>query len=289
MEIRRLLNKAKMHEKKGQVEQAIQLYQTILEVFPRNQETINRLKKLRSEILQNSSADPKQDVINTAIELYSQGNIQQSLQSAQALLKIHPNEVMLFNICGICYSDLGQFNESIASYQNALKLQPDCVEVHFNLGNSYYGMGVFKSAIDSFKQALSINPSYDKAYFNLGTIYTDLAQLDLAIFNYKEALKINPNHAETYTNLGSIYKKEGQFNEAVENYRKALKIIPDFEELHYNLGTVLGVLEKFTEASPCLVPSEVKLLVFVLSGARARVVVHFPTQHHRPFLSVIGV
>ena len=102
MEINRLLKKAKAHEKKGQVEEAIQLYLTILEAFPKNQETIKRLKQLRSEILQNSSVDQKQYEINAVIELYSQGNIQQSLQSAQALIKKFPKEVILFNICGIC-------------------------------------------------------------------------------------------------------------------------------------------------------------------------------------------
>ncbi|MBT3777962.1 MAG: tetratricopeptide repeat protein [Pelagibacteraceae bacterium] len=248
MEIKRLLKKAKMHERKGQIEQAIQNYQTILDAFPKNQEAIKGLKKIRANILQNSSVDSKQDEINTVISLYFQGKIQQSLQSAKALLNIYPNEVMLFNLCGICYSDLGQFNKSIVSYKSALKLQPDCVDVHFNLGNCYKTMGEFELAIVCYKQVLRINSSYDKAYFNLGIIYTDLEQSGLAILNYKEALKINPNYGEVYTNLGDIYKKEGQFNEAVENYRKALKIIPDFTELHYNLGTALCALEKFNEA-----------------------------------------
>jgi tetratricopeptide (TPR) repeat protein len=98
-----------MHERKGQIEQAIQNYQTILDVFPKNQEAIKGLKKIRANILQNSSVDSKQDEINTVISQHSQGNIQQSLQSAKALLKIYPNEVILFNICEVCYSDLGQF------------------------------------------------------------------------------------------------------------------------------------------------------------------------------------
>ena len=74
MEINRFLKKAKAHEKKGQVEEAIQLYLSILESFPKNQETIQRLKKLRSEIIQNSSVDLKQDEINAVLVELAQTN-----------------------------------------------------------------------------------------------------------------------------------------------------------------------------------------------------------------------
>ena len=47
MNINQLLAQAKAYEQKGEIEEAIQLYLSILEVSPGNKKVIKRLKKLK--------------------------------------------------------------------------------------------------------------------------------------------------------------------------------------------------------------------------------------------------
>ena len=51
--------------------------------------------------------DPPQALIDSVIALYSNGQIQEALDTAGALIKDYPNEAILYNISGACYADLG--------------------------------------------------------------------------------------------------------------------------------------------------------------------------------------
>ena len=48
-----------------------------------------------------------QTQINSVIALYSNGQMQEALDSAEALTKDYPNEAILYNISGACNAGLG--------------------------------------------------------------------------------------------------------------------------------------------------------------------------------------
>ena len=45
--------------------------------------------------------------INSIIELFSSGHINEALNSVQTLTSQHPNEAVLHNISGVCYKATG--------------------------------------------------------------------------------------------------------------------------------------------------------------------------------------
>ena len=45
-------------------------------------------------------SQPPQALIDSVIELYSNGQIQEALNTVEALIKDYPNEALLYNICG---------------------------------------------------------------------------------------------------------------------------------------------------------------------------------------------
>ena len=51
--------------------------------------------------------------IKSVIELYSNGQIQEALDSVETLTKDYPNEPLLYNISGVCYKAIGQLKASI--------------------------------------------------------------------------------------------------------------------------------------------------------------------------------
>ena len=77
-----------------------------------------------------SAADPLQTQINSVITLYSNGQIQEALDSVEILTKNYPNEPLLYNISGVCYKAIGQLETAVNSFEKALAIKPDYIEVN---------------------------------------------------------------------------------------------------------------------------------------------------------------
>jgi len=77
-----------------------------------------------------------QTEINSVITLYSNGQIQEALDSVEVLIKDYPNEALLYNVSGACYAGLGQLDAAIKHYEQALEIKPDYNEAHNNFGNT---------------------------------------------------------------------------------------------------------------------------------------------------------
>ena len=184
--------------------------------------------------------------IDSVIELYSNGQIQEALETIEALSKDFPNNPLLLNISGVCYAGLSLMDDAVKSYEKAVAIKPDYADAHFNLGNILRDLGELDGAIKSFVKTIEIMPEYDEAQYNLGVTLQELGQLDEAIEQYEKALSINPENADLILNLGFIYQSLGQIDEAIEQYDNALTFDPDNAKVLNNLGNAhndLGQLD----------------------------------------------
>ena len=185
------------------------------------------------------SIDPPQGQLNTLINLYQKGQIQQALDSTKQLLSQFPNSSNLYNIQGAAYARLDHFDAAIDSYKKAIKIRPDLADTYNNMGVALNDKGDLDAAIDSYKDALKIKPDYADTYYNMGNTLNDKGDLDAAIDSYKHALKIKPDHAEAYSNMGNTLKDKGDLEAAIGSYKQALKIKPDSADVYHNMGIAL--------------------------------------------------
>jgi Tfp pilus assembly protein PilF len=190
----------------------------------------------------------KKAQINSVIELYSNGQIQEALDTAGALIKDYPNEAILYNISGACYASLGQLDTAVKRYEKALDIKPDYADAHNNLAITLQKLGQLDEAVKSYEQALVIRPDYAEAFNNLGIVLKELGQLDTAVKSYERILAIKPDFAEAHYNLGITLQELGQLDAAVKSYEQALVIRPDYAEAHYNLDFTLQALRQLDEA-----------------------------------------
>ena len=151
--------------------------------------------------------DPPVEHLQSIINLYTQGLLQQALSESSQMLERFPNSIVLYNIAGASNAGLMQFDDAIDSYKQALKIKPDYAEAYYNMGVALKDKGDPEAAIDSYKQALKIKPDYAEAYYNMGNALKDKDYPEAAIDSYKQALKIKPDYAEAYNNMGNALKR----------------------------------------------------------------------------------
>jgi tetratricopeptide (TPR) repeat protein len=192
--------------------------------------------------------NPPQDQLQSFINLYSQGQLQQALKQAETLVQQFPKSAILFNIQGAVLKGLGQLDASVEAYNKALAIKPDHAEAHNNMGVTLKDQGKLEEAIEAYSKALAIKPDYADAYNNMGVTLKDQGKLEEAIEAYSKALAIKPDYADAYNNMGNALRDQGKLEEAIEAYSKALAIKPDYADAYNNMGVVLKDQGKPEEA-----------------------------------------
>ena len=84
-----------------------------------------------------SQKNSLQEQINSIISIYSDGQIQNALMRLELLTNDYPDEAVIYNIKGACFTEMGEFNNSIRNYETALAINPNYAEAYNNLGNAF--------------------------------------------------------------------------------------------------------------------------------------------------------
>jgi len=99
------------------------------------------------------------------------------------------------------------------------------------------------------KQTLvALSPQDAAAHSNLGITLKELGRLEEALASYKQAITLKPDFAEAHNNLGNTLLELGRSNEAVASFKQAIALKPNFSEAHHNLSHTLRELGRLDEA-----------------------------------------
>jgi protein O-GlcNAc transferase len=185
--IDRALLKAKSHAKRGEIEQAKELYQSVLQAFPKN---------VRAQRGLDGLGELTQAVIHQLVALYNQGQLSAVVEQSKALIEQYPDAFIVWNLLGAAKKGLGRMDEAIVAYNKALILQPDYPDTYNNMGVTLREQGKLEEAIAAYDRALSIKPDYAEAFHNMGNALRAQGKLDEAIAAYEKALSFKPDYAE---------------------------------------------------------------------------------------------
>ena len=246
MSLEQQINKAKSLEKKGAILEAINIYKSILTVFPKNIRVQERLAALSVPKKINNVHPPQED-IDKLIKLFNQRHYSSVVDQAKVFIREYPNSPILWSIMGISAAQLGMLDKSEMALRKSLALDPNNDKNHDNLGNVLREQKKFVEAIESHSKAISINPNNYLAYFNMGITFKQNGKLNHAIKAYKKSILIKPDYIEAYCNMGIIFMEQGKLYKSLEVYKDSILINQNVPILYKNIGNIfkeLGNLDK---------------------------------------------
>lgn len=224
-----MLEIAVKHHQSGDLRQAEQIYQQILDQNPNDFNALNLLGVLCCQ----------------------QGQNEKGVAYINEAIRLKPDFAGAYNNLGNAWSAQGRLEEAVASYRQALVLKPGYARAQSNLGLALLGQGKHEAAIVSFRQAILLQPLDAESHYSLGLAFTARGSLEEAIVCFRQAIQLRPDYADAIVALGNALRAQGNRQPAIECYRLALRYRPDSANALLNLGAALQETGEPTEAIIC--------------------------------------
>ncbi|MDA0991129.1 MAG: tetratricopeptide repeat protein, partial [Verrucomicrobia bacterium] len=252
--IDQVLRKAKRHASKGETDLAAQIFQSVLDKFPKNKRAIEGLQTLHRPKRKKAARQvgSSQGQIDGLIALYTRGKLQEVLTQSEALAAQFPSVAFFPNMLGVVHVDLGQREQAVECYAKALQIDPDFTEAQYNLGTALNDMGRYEEAVAHLTRAVELKPDFAAAHNNLGNALKALGKTAEAVASLTRALAIEPNAAHFHYNLGAAQNALGSPEAALESFARAVEIKPDYAEALNNLGAAQNAIGRPEEAASSL-------------------------------------
>ncbi|WP_445636383.1 hypothetical protein NSTC745_01275 [Nostoc sp. DSM 114161] len=239
-------NLAIIYANKGEVDEAIALYNQSLEI----NERISNVQGKAATLHQLAILHANKGEVDEAITLYNQ-----SLEIKQLIDNVQGQAATL-HCLGILYADKGEVDEAIALYNQSLEIKQRIGDVQGKaatlqcLGNIYADKGEVDEAIALYNQSLEINERIGNVQgkattlHELGHIYANKGKVDEAIALFNQSLEIFErigyvkSQADALHNLANIYAKKGEVEEAIALYNQSLEITQRIGNLQGKAATL---------------------------------------------------
>lgn len=203
--IAHLLELALQQHHAGQLAEAEQRYQAVLQQHPNQPNALYFLGLLAHQV----------------------GNLEAAIAYYQSALTVRPNYIDAHNNLGAALQQQGKLEDAISHYQAALRLQPSNANALVNLGVTLQQQGRLEAAIGRFQKALQVNPDLPEVHTNLGHAFKQQGEMTQAIAHYQTAVQLLPQHPEAYVDLGDALVEQGEIEAAIVQYDQALTLKPD--------------------------------------------------------------
>jgi tetratricopeptide (TPR) repeat protein len=235
---------------KGELDEAIGAYRSIVDLTPNNAEAHYSL----------------------ALALEENGALEEALAVLRKLVELDPKHPDGHYALGRVQSKLGNLTDAVAELNLALGLhnqagnQEGKASALNGLGNAYYALGQDDEAMRNFSESLQIRRAIGdrrgeaSALINTSIVATNQGRHQDALVELQKALAIFEEIgdqallSEAYSTLGDLYESLGQGEKALAAYQESLKVIRESGDQSAlartlnNIGFLNAALGKYLEA-----------------------------------------
>ncbi len=247
----------------GLLQDAAELYQTVLKLDQSQPDALRLLGVLRAQQgeLNDAARLISQSLVRDPVSAEAHNNLgrvlqeskrfEQAIQSYQRALSIRPRYTSALNNLGSALTALGRDDEAVKAYRKVLVIEPEHRHALNNLGASLYRLGRWEEALEPLQASLVLERDFTEAQINLAHVMSALGRLNEAIRYFELALKSQPHNVELHLSLADALHRADRSELAVHHYRKICAIKPDSSEAHAGLGILMQELGQISEAQRC--------------------------------------
>jgi len=212
--------------RQGQVDEAIQRFDTALRIDPGSVAAIN----------------------GRGLAMARAGHYDAAIREYQRALKLDPMSGETHLNIGMALSAQGKHEDAKRHFRKALERRLLKADAMVTLGKMCFSQGWINEAITNFTDALRLEPTHAQAHFYLGGVLASVGRRAEAQEHYAEAVRLDPELAEAHLGLGIELGRQGQDLKAIEHFAEAVRLRPNLVEARLNLGIALNKLQRFNEA-----------------------------------------
>jgi tetratricopeptide (TPR) repeat protein len=209
-------------EKHGEIDSAIQHFQTAVQIKPNYARAHN----------------------NLGVALEAQARRGEAIHHYREAVRIAPGYSEAHTNLALALLAEEDREAAIRHFNEAIRLSPNYAKARYSLGLALVGTGRVDEAIQQFSEAVRIHPGYRPAHHNLGAALLLVGRLEAAVEAFEAALRLDPQGAETHSGLGVALGRQGHFDEARSHFERALAIDPQLAEAHAGLDLLDRIGER---------------------------------------------
>lgn len=253
---------------RGAIDEAITIYEGLLEAMPNDVNTHYRLTLglVMSGRMDEALAAAERTVTANpyspdawairSMVLDWDGRIGESIASGLRALELagqdNPqSEARALAFLAEAYYDAEQYERALSTVDRALEADPNSFEAYrvralIMQGSQFDN----ETALDNLQTAYDIAPNLPYIAIELALVNSALGNTDQAIATLAELVELNPRNTEALFNLGALYLNGvGDFNQAVEQLSRCIETDPENIGCHYVLGRAQVRLEQYESAA----------------------------------------
>lgn len=229
-------------------DEAVKLYEQVLESEPTSEETLLNLISLGlqqknlallekySKRLLEIKPDAPEGLEGLAVSAFARGEFDVAAGHYKRLTELIPAEVEYWLNLGISHHRQSKLQEAVPAFTKARELRSDSTYVQTYLGFALWQTGDLAGARTCFQTALSQSPERDDIVLHLASVMEEQKAEPEAAQVCVLFLETKPDVPEVWFRLGYLRLYLQEFSGAIEAFDKCLQLNPGWPEAELNLA-----------------------------------------------------
>lgn len=229
-EIQENLKTALSLHQTGSLDQAEEIYQSVLALDARNWEALYYLGTLQLQ----------------------KGDLAQCIPTFLKVTQLRPELPDVHNNLGVAYHAAGKWQESGQSFEQALRINPHYERAYFNLGSLLESRGLYDDAVKCYRKSYHLNQENHETYQKLADVLKLTGDWAEASKIYRELLQSTPGDFNLSMKLAYVLVLQRQYQEAVQLYESMLETYPEHYQILVSLSYAyesMGLVEQAIQAA----------------------------------------
>jgi len=214
-----------------------------------------------------------EDQLNTAYDAFEQGDYQDTVDQATAIIEQYPEAAEAYLLRGISYMQLNNVNRAIDDFTRAIRILPYDWTAYTFRAAAYVQSDKIGEALDDYDKAIALNPRYAAAYPGRAQILdaqgdSQNAQIDQliaegitrferqdftgAISKFTQAIDVDSTPerrvANAYYNRALANYSLRDLDAAIEDYTSAIELDPEMHDSYLGRGIAYREIEETAKA-----------------------------------------